>query len=76
MKKWKIVYVLVLVLFGIGGIIMKDYLITALLLSSNFVFLIDSKKSRNARITQLVLIGLAIVLGCLYFYFKVRAARQ
>ena len=76
MKKWQMVYVVFLVLFGIGGIIMKDYLITGFLLSSNFAFLIDPKKSRAARTTQLVLMGIAILLCCLHFYYKVRAARQ
>lgn len=76
MKAWKKLYIIFLVLFGVVGIIMKDYLITGFLLSSNFAFLIDPKKSRTAKTSQLMLLCIAILSGCVYLYLKIRLAGQ
>ncbi len=76
MKKWKMAYIFILVLFGVCGIALKEYLVTGFLLSSNIGFLIDAKKSRAGRTAQLVVLSIAVVLGCLYWYFRMKAAGQ
>lgn len=53
-KKWKIAYIAFLAVVGIGGVIMKDYLITGFLLSSNIAFLIDPKRSKTHKVARLL----------------------
>lgn len=76
MKNWKKVYVAFLVLLGIGGIIMRDYLATGFLLSGNVAFLLDAKKSQRSKIGQLVLMSIAIILGGIYFYLRIKEAKK
>ena len=75
-RKWKIAYIAFLVVFGIGCVIMEDYLITGFLLSSNIAFLMNPTKSRAQEVGQLVLLSLAFVLGCVHFFLRVRARNQ
>ena len=75
-KKWKIAYIAFLAVFGIGGVIMKEYLTTGYLLSSNIAFLIDRRRSTRHKVTQNALLGTAIILGCVHFYLRIKSARQ
>ena len=75
-KKWKIAYIAFLAVFGIVVSIMKDYLITGFLLSSNIAFLIDPKRSTTHKVAQNALLGTAIILGCVHFYLRIKSARQ
>ena len=73
-KKWKIAYIAFLAVFGIGGVIMKDYLITGILLSGNIAFLIDPKRSKTHKMVQNSLLGTGIILACVYFYLRIKSA--
>ncbi len=75
-KKWKIAYVAFLVVFGIGGVIMKDYLIPGILISSNVAALIDPKQSKTQKVARIALFSIAIILACVHFYFRIKSARQ
>jgi hypothetical protein len=75
-KKWKIAYIAFLAVFGIGGVILKDYLITGYLVSSNIAFLIDPKRSKTHKAVQNALLGTGIILAGVYFYLKIKSARQ
>ena len=75
-KKWKIAYIAFLAVFGIGGVIIKDYLITGFLVSSNIAFLIDPKRSKTHKVVQNALLGTGIILAGVYFYLRIKSARQ
>jgi len=76
MSKWKKVYIAFLALFAIGGIIMKDYVVTGFLVTSNAAFLLEPKRSRRSKLAQLALLSIAIIVGAAYLYLKVKAAKE
>ena len=75
-RKWKVVYIAFLALLGIGAVIMKDYWMPGAVISSNLVFLMDPERSKTQKVAQLALFGIAIILTLVYFYTRIKTARQ
>lgn len=75
-RKWKVVYITVLVLFGIGAVIAKDYWMPGAIISSNIGLLTDPKRSKTQLTAQLALFGLAIIFASVHFYIRIKTARQ
>lgn len=75
-RKWKVVFSAFLILFGIGGIIAKDYLTAGYLISISIGFLMDASRSKTQLVAQLALFGITIILASVHFYIRIKTARQ
>lgn len=75
-KKWKIGWFVFLLLFGIGALIAKDYLIPGSLISGNIAFMLDPKRSNAQKYAHFALLSVAIILACVHFYLRIKSARQ
>lgn len=75
-KKWKIVWFVFLLLFGIGALIAKDYLMPGCLISFNIAFMLDPKRSNMQKVAHYALLSVAIILACVHYYLRIKSARQ
>ena len=78
-RRWKLSATAFLAAMGIVAVIIKDYPAIVLLLSllsSNIAFLINPKESKAKKLAQVALLSVAIGGGCIYFYTRIKTARQ
>jgi hypothetical protein len=74
--KWKVVFIVYLVLLAIGGVVFEDYVIPGALIASGIGYLMDPKRSKTQKVAQLALFGITIILASVHFYMRIKTARQ
>ncbi len=70
LSRWKTVYLFLLAAMLVTGIILKDWLLPAALLSFGVASAISPEKSRAAKAAFILLTAMTIILGTIYFYSK------
>jgi hypothetical protein len=75
-RKWKVVYIAFLVLFGIGAAIMEEYVVPGAIIAGGIGSLMDSKRSKTQLVAQIALFGIATILISVHFYMRIKTARQ